>query len=249
MMRRPPTPHRDRDVPSRARHLRGLAALALVAGLAVPGAPAPAGAQISGGCTATIAGQDLAAASSPSRAIEVGHEEVVEVRGIDPAGAAYTRISLRFPPLPAFEVYQEDHVPPGPDWGGEVAIADYARWGVGLYQIEGSTDHCTGTAWIKVTGRSPFTTVAGVAGTLVGLAGLAAVALSLVRVRPSWASLLRSGGAAVPLGLGAAVLAQQAGITPLTGLALAGWTGAAVTASGLANVGIGALRGAGVPPA
>lgn len=224
--------------------VRSVAAVAMLAALVVVPARGTA-AQIEGDCTATLAGQDVETATSPASAIEVDHDEVVRLQGTDPSGAPFTRIELRFPPVPAITVYDEPNDDPAdPDWGGEVQISDYAVWGVGLYQISGRTDDCTGTAWVKVTGRSPFTTVAGGLGTAIVVVGAGASVVGLARARAtSWRGFFRSVGTGAVLGVGAAVLAQQFGVTPLTGAAVAGWVGAAGSTVGLANLGVSALRG------
>lgn len=201
---------------------------------------APVSAQISGPCTATINGEDVSTATSPDTAIEVGYDETVTVAGTDSTGAPFTRIKLRFPPLPDVTVYDEPNE--GNDWGGSVEVSDYATWGVGLYQVSGGTDDCTGRAWIRVTGRSPFTTVAGGVGLALGAAGLIGAGTSLRRAKPGFGSLLRSVTGAVPLGVGGALLAQQMAITPLTGTTAAAWTAGAGAVSGLAHVGLNALH-------
>lgn len=216
-----------------------IAATALVLGLGAP----PAGAQVVGPCSATIAGQDVRTATRPVDAIEVDDGATVIVEGVDNTGAPYSRIQLRFPPLPNVTVHDDDYGSAQPTWSGTVEVSDYATWGVGLYQVSGVTDDCKGTAWIRVTGKSPMTTVAGgVAAALTGV-GLAAAARSVVRARPSFGSLLRSLGAGVPLGVGAAVLAQQFALTPLTGATVAAWTVGSAAASGLGNVAVAAARG------
>lgn len=216
-----------------------LTSLVLTGALLAWAAPAPA--QISGPCTATVNGQDVATATSPASAIEVGHDDTVTVAGTDSTGAPFTVIKLRFPPLPDVTVHDEPN-DDGTDWGGSVAVSDYATWGVGLYQVSGGTDDCTGRAWIRVTGRSPFTTVAGGVGLALGATGVVGAGRSLRRAKPGFGSLLRSMTGAAPLGIGAALLAQQMAITPLTGATVVAWTAGAASVSGLANVGLNALR-------
>ncbi len=203
---------------------------------------APAAAQIDGPCTATIAGEDVESARSPATAIEVDHDEIIQVSGTDATGAPFTRIQLRFEPFASFTVYDEPNDPPDETWGGEVEVADYAIYGVGLYQVRGSTDDCTGTAWVRVTGRSPLTTLAGGIGLALLVLGAVGAGIGIARARPGFTSLLRTILAGLPLGLGLAVLAQQFGVTPLTGGAIAGWTGAAASTSGLSHLLVTALR-------
>lgn len=231
--------------PTTATLAAALMAVGLLAWPAlVAAAPVTAGApgQISGPCTATVNGQDVSTADTPARAIEVGHDETITVAGSDSTGAPFTKIQLRFPPLPGITVHDEPNEGGGNDWGGTVDVADYATWGVGLYQVSGGTDDCTGKAWIKVTGRSPFTTVAGGVGLALGLGGLVGAGTALRGLKPGFGSLLRSLTGAAPLGIGAAIVAQQMGVTPLTGTTVLAWTAGAASISGLANVGLNAAR-------
>jgi hypothetical protein len=201
----------------------------------------PAGAQVSGPCTATINGQDVATATSPAKAIEVAHDDTIVVSGTDSTGAPYTKIKLRFPPLPDVTVYDEPN-DGGETWGGSVDVKDYATWGVGLYQVSGGTDDCTGKAWIKVTGKSPFTTVASGVGLGLGAVGAVGAARGLRRAKPGFGSLLRTALGVAPLGLGAAIVAQQLAITPLTGVTVVAYTAGTAALGGLANLALGAAK-------
>jgi hypothetical protein len=203
----------------------------------------PAGAQMTGPCTATVNGVDVNTADTPARAIEVDADAVARVSGTDATGAPFSKVGLRFPPLPTITVHDDKHDPPDPTWGGDVKVKDYATFGVGLYQVQGQTDDCRGRAWIKVTGRSPFLTAAGGLGALLAAGGLLRLGLRVARARPSWSNLFRSGLAGLPVGLGLALLAQQAGALPLTGETVAAWAAGGISAGALANLGVAALRG------
>lgn len=170
-----------------------LTALVLIGGTlglgATPTAAAPG--QISGGCTASIDGQDAGSAQSVGSAITVEEGRTVVVRGTAPGPITGYQVFLVFGParIPAAS---------GTVANGEtsytttVDVGRYATYGVGLYRAEGETTGtpCTGWAYIKVTGRSPLTTVAGAAATAMLLGGFAGMVLSRPR-RPK----LPKGGA------------------------------------------------------
>lgn len=176
-----------RRTQSTFQHPRALAALAtlVVVGATVGFGASPAGGttdQLTGGCTATIDGQDAGSAQSVASAITVEQGRTVVVRGTAPGPITGYQVFLVFGParIPAAS---------GTVANGEtsytttVNVADYATYGVGLYRAEGETTGtpCTGWAYIKVTGRSPFTTVAGAAATAMLVGGFAGMILSRPR--------------------------------------------------------------------
>lgn len=134
--------------------------------------PTPAGAQVTGGCTATIDGQDVGAAQSARSAIEVDAGDSVEVVGTAPGPITGYEVSLTFGPatIPAGDGTVEDQAT---TYTKTVEVADYATYGVGLYRIEGATTgtECTTWAYVKVTGKNPLTTVAGAVGATMAVGG------------------------------------------------------------------------------
>lgn len=171
------------------RTRRVLVAAALVWALTLTfSATLPAAADIRGPCTATIAGVDVNQADSPGTAVEVDQHSQVPVFMQATRGARFAShsISLEFAGL-SWEVSsgQDD----SDQWTDTVNVGDYAKYGVGIYKVQGSailspTGTCSGAAYVKVVGRNPLTTVAGAAAagaTAVGAAGLlAGVAASVV---------------------------------------------------------------------
>lgn len=160
--------------------VRALAALALLAatGLVVE----PADGQVTGGCSATVNGQDADTARSARSAIVVDADDTIVVTGQAPGPITGYDIHLTFAGIriPAAS---------GTVGSGEtsytrsVDVADYAVYGVGLYRVEGETRGtvCTGWAYVKVTGRFPLFTVAGAAGAVLTGAGAIGMALSRPR--------------------------------------------------------------------
>ncbi len=158
----------------------------LVAAVAVVGSTcvftAPAGAQVTGGCSATIAGSDVAAAHNARNAITVGADDTVVVSGTAPGPITGYKVFMTFGPA-RVQVADGTVTDGGNTWTSTVNVADYATYGVGLYRIEGETTGtpCTGWAYVKVTGRFPLFTVAGAVGGVLALAGAVGMALSWPR--------------------------------------------------------------------
>ena len=160
------------------------AAVALtVSGMAVLVSAGAAGAEVSEGCEATLAGEDVGSRSSTDidDAIEVGAKDVVEVGGTSDAPIDGYRVEMEFAGF-SWEVAADDTE--GNSWSDEVDVADYARFGVGLYKVRAVTTGdgaCSGAVLVEITGKSPLTTAAGIGALVVGAGGLALAASSLVK--------------------------------------------------------------------
>ena len=203
----------------------------------------PASAQVDPPCTATLNFIDANSAQSPATAIEVDAGSKAVVDGIDPNGAGTTEIAIEFEPFPPFPVVEEEET--DVFWGGTVNVDDYATYGVGLYRVTGSTDNCDGAGWVRVVGKSPFTTVAGIVAAILILTGLLASVPNILRAHsaPGVGPVLRAALRAIPLGLGALILAQQFGVFPITGATIAAWLVAAMATVGLLHLIVAAVRG------
>lgn len=124
----------------------------------------------------------------------------------------------------------------GETWAVAVPVADYAWAGVGLYHIVATGGGCEpADGWVKVVGRSPFVTVAGATATGVLVLGLALQAAGLVRAARGKGGLALAAAGGVPTGLGAIVLAQQAGLVPITEVWTVSWLVAPGLVGGVAN--------------
>ncbi|MCZ7527199.1 MAG: hypothetical protein M5U14_12950 [Acidimicrobiia bacterium] len=143
---------------------------------------AVASAQVTGGCTATIDGQDLDAARSARDAIEVDHDATVTVVGTAPGPIESYRVYLKFGPF-RFQAAEGDVESGETTYTDSVDVGDYAIYGVGLYRVEGETTGTPCSAWgyVKVTGRFPLFTVAGAVGGVLTVGGVAGMASSWPR--------------------------------------------------------------------
>ena len=162
------------------RLVRVAAAVALIG--ATSFAAPPAGAQVTGGCTATIAGQDADSAHNARNAITVGADESIVVTGTAPGPISGYKVFMTFGPA-RVQVADGEVTDGGNTWTSTVNVADYAPYGVGLYRVEGETTGtpCTGWGYVKVTGRFPLFTLAGAVGGVLALAGAVGMAMSWPR--------------------------------------------------------------------
>jgi hypothetical protein len=140
-------------------------------------AAAPAGAEMSGPCTATIGGENVAELSTgpTSTPVKVKKDDEVLVTMRSDRQMTHLTITLKVARA-SWEV--EDKDVSTNRWTESIAVNDYATYGVGLYEVEGvgtgTGFSCTGTGLVEVEG-SPFATVAGWVGvglTVIGVAGL-----------------------------------------------------------------------------
>jgi hypothetical protein len=169
-------------------------------------------------CSVTWNRADLST-TTPEHPLEVDAGSVIVVRARGETGAAEPDIRLKYGPI-------EWPIATAQVSGGvataSIPIDQYSQYGVGLYQVVVTAGGCTGTAWVNVGGRSPFTTVAGVAAAVVLGLGLLLLLWGLFAGGKLGRGFI--GGALA--GLGALVLSQQLGIFGMTTRGLIVWTGA-----------------------
>jgi hypothetical protein len=218
--------------------------LAAIAVLAIAAIVVPsAAAEISGPCNATINGQNVKGRPTEalSNAIVVANDAVVPVTMSAGSQISHLKIQIEFAGM---RWTVRDKASHGKSWASNVDVGKYAKYGVGLYKVIGSSSggaSCSGTALVKVKGN-PLTTVAGIVGliaTLMGLGGIGgAVAMTMragaIGVGRSIGGLL----AGLIAGLGLAVLMQEYGLvypTPMAAIATVGFAG--VFGLGLAVIG------------
>ena len=218
-----------------------LAALAMLtaAAIVVPSAAA----EISGSCEATINGQNVKdqGTGAFAGAITVENDAIVPVTMSAGSQISHLKIQIQFAGMSWTVRNKASH---GKSWSSDVKVKNYAKWGVGLYKVVGSSSggvSCTGSALVKVKGN-PLTTVAGIVGliaTALGLGGIAAAVITTMKagsigIGKSIGGLL----AGLIAGLGLAVLMQEYSLmypTPAAAIASVGFGG--VFGLGLAVIG------------
>ena len=215
-------------------------ATAIVSVAAAAVLAAGAGATINGPCSASINGVNVKnqSSASASGAIVVAKDARVPVTmsASQPISNLQIRISLM-----GLGRTVKSGPAHGTSWARTVNVKDYSFWGVGLYQVTGSSTgaglSCSGVAIVKVEG-SPLSTPAGwasIALAAVGLLGIAGTALGALHgggmVKATLLGLLSGLVAA----LGVTVLLQQYAVLFPTGRIAVGM------------LALGAIVGIGVP--
>lgn len=161
-----------------------LCLVGVVASAAIVAIPTTAYASMSGPCSGTVNGQDVAprSASSPGDAIDVGNADqvVVQARSSSPIGTY--RIQLEYAGIrwTVAKGESSDNA-----WSRSVKVKDYARYGAGIYRVHGVSTgggSCDGAVLVDV-GGSPLTTPIGLAAVGLVLLGVANAALSVRSAR------------------------------------------------------------------
>ena len=188
-------------------------AVVVVAAIAAIAASAAA-ADISGPCTASIANQNVKGRGTGafSDAITVKKDSVVPVTMSAASQISHLKIEIEFAGMRWTVRDKPSH---GKSWASSVDVNKYAKYGVGLYKVIGSSSggvSCSGSALVKVEGN-PLSTVAGIVGLVAALAGLggigAAVAMTMRAGALSFGRSLAGAIFGLIAGLGLAVLFQE----------------------------------------
>lgn len=186
-------------------------ALVVVLGLAL----APhAWATIEGPCEATIAGEEVIARDTFARsdAISVPQSGGVPVTMTAEGPIGRLRVDIEFGGL---RYTVRDEATTGATWTEVVPVDEYARYGIGLFKIVGTSTGqgftCEATALIDVQG-TPLETAAGAIGVaMVVVGGLGVFSFALRGGRPGLATLLAM-FLGVVLAVGIGLLLQQYGL-------------------------------------
>ena len=199
--------------------------------------PLSAGAQAQNHCALVINGVDVAEFGEPDRALRVHADDVVQIDALTAEPSDRTTISIDLPIGPSIRVATIEHrlATRSTD---RLALTEVSDFGVGWYHLEVESAGCRGAFWVNVYGRSPLTTVAGISATVVALAVVALVAVSVLRRRRGtgrWVVALVGGAV---LGVALCVLAQQFSLVAFTAPAMAAFVagGTAVSAGATASV-------------
>ncbi len=235
------------------RKLGALAVLLLYATALLSILATPAAAEIEGPCTASFNGIHFDDIDTPGEArkrlvIQPG-ESVTFYAAVPDTDAVY--VDILFPPLTItlFEGEAEEPSEQGSDINeveGELELGAFAEYGSGIFQFVGRTDDCWGNAYFIIGGVDPWETVVG--RTAIGI-----TAVGVVVALTSWVPAILAGGGGVirsvvsggPIGVGAAVLLQQAGMVPLSATSVGVAVGGSSIASVVISKGLVAIHGAG----
>lgn len=186
---------------------RAVAALLAVTGAFTLARSAPADAD-EGPCPAWFNGVEAERIDSLSSPLLLGADETLAFSGTDEGTTRRAEVSVLLGPLTLGRA-ASSQVTAAPEFAASLDLSDVAPYGVGLLRIRATTDNCTVEAWLRVGGRLPFTTLVGVCGAALALAGLTGQAAALI-ARRSWSSWV-AGASGLFTGAGTALLGQQFG--------------------------------------
>lgn len=148
-------------------------AFTLAAAIGVTARTRPATADIVGPCTVAIDGQSLRGRSStaPRDSISVDAGATATLMGSASSRIDAYSIEMEYAGF-AWTV-AEDRVA-GSSWRTEVSVERYARYGVGLYRVHAISTgavRCEATALMRITGRNPMSTLAGLGAAAIAAGG------------------------------------------------------------------------------
>ena len=192
-------------------------AAALAAGVVALGvAVVDASGGISGPCSASLAGTNVAGngTGATAKPIVVAHGASVPIVMSSSGQLTHVRINLEFAGI-SWAV--KDKAVKTPVYRDTIPVNDYAKYGVGLYKVTGTGTGpgvtCSGAALVRVKG-SALTSYAGIgaiAATLLGVAGVVLAGLgSAAHVSPFRVAFGAIAGLIAALGV--LVLLQEAAI-------------------------------------
>jgi hypothetical protein len=177
-------------------------------GLLWIGATPGAAADVEGPCTASFNGvavEDIDDLASP---LLMQSDDVLVFQGTDDTGTTSASIEVVLASI-TVDSASTDFGPVQADFSVDLDLAEMSPYAVGLFRIRGITDNCTASAWVRVTGRYPFTTLTGITAGGLALGGLAGQ-LTSIATRRRW-SPTAAGLSGIATGLGGALIGQQFG--------------------------------------
>ena len=210
------------------QHVLGVLTVAALAALSLTATTATAG--ITGPCTASIAGTSVADRGTGATAepIVVDHNASVPVVMGASGPLSHIKFTMEFA---WFSWTVKDKDVSTNRYSDTIPVKRYARYGVGLYKVEGTADgtglSCSGDALVKIKGN-PLASIAGIVALVIALLGAVGIIAGALGarggVKPT--RVVRTALAGALVALGVLVLLQQAAViypTPLVaivGLAL-----------------------------
>ncbi|MBM3694565.1 MAG: hypothetical protein FJW79_01310 [Actinobacteria bacterium] len=196
----------------------------LLAAVALAGGVGSAAAQVQGPCTAYFNGVEAPRIDSLASPLLLTDDDALVFSGVDAAGTRQARLTVLLGPASLGRA--ESSAPAAGEFLVSLDLAEVAPYGVGLLRVRALTDNCTVEVWLRLGGRTPFTTLIGLTGGGLALAGLTAQ-ISALLARRRW-SLPVAAAAGVATGAGGALLGQEFGRLQLSYPSLAGCIALAV---------------------
>ena len=149
----------------------------------VPVLALPASAEMTNGCTGTLAGQNVGTRSStdPNQAIQVQWDQSAMATVTSTAQISGYHVDLEFAGIPFTVAHGASN---GNSWSQAVEVRQYALYGVGLYKVIGTSTGpgaCSASFLVNIVGKDPLTTPAGLLAAAVlaiGALGTAAATIA-----------------------------------------------------------------------
>jgi len=182
--------------------------LAFGAAFVLVGGVPEANATVDGPCTASFNGVESGRIDSLNSPLELDAGDILTFHGTDETGTQSATVEV----VLAMVTVRDSTATYGPvqnDFSASLDLSDISPYGVGLYRVRGVTDNCSVEAWVRISGRFPFSTLIGLTAGALALGGFAAqmTAIATRRRRSVWAAAF----AGIFTGVGAAGIGQQFG--------------------------------------
>ena len=200
------------------------------------------------GCVLAIDGHDVRDFAQADNALRLDVNDVVQIDALSVEPTATTRIAIDLPIGPSVPV-KTIHHRPGQRFTDSLAIADISDIGVGWYHVEVDSGACDGSFWVRVYGRSPFTTVIGIGAALVLVVGVGLLAVAVLHARRGRSKWWLGALGGLFVGIALCLLAQQFAIVAFTPIALAAFLGGGTVAGAGATSAVGSAAGSATAPA
>jgi hypothetical protein len=170
---------------------------------------APSGvAQTPDGCSISFNGVNAERIDSLASPLELGPEDTLTASGSDPVETRTARLRLSLGPIDVGSG-RTTYAAPTIAFTAAISLQDVRSYGVGLLRAEVRTDGCLATAWVRISGGFPPTTLVGLVASGLAIGGLTGQ-LGAIALRRRWARTAAAIGG-VATGTGLALLGQQLG--------------------------------------
>jgi hypothetical protein len=169
---------------------------------------APASASVEGPCSAEFNGVSVDSIDGLGNPLELTVQETLIFSGSSDPGVTAAKVAIAAGPF-ELDTATTSYATPADAFTATIDLEGLAPYAVGLFRIQGAADDCTAGAWLRVTGRSPLATLAGLTGAGLALGGLTGQLGAIASRRRLVRTAAAAGGVAT--GAGIALLAQGFG--------------------------------------
>ncbi|HEY5423082.1 MAG TPA: hypothetical protein VIK05_06425, partial [Ilumatobacteraceae bacterium] len=198
-------------------------------------------------CVLAIDGRDVRDFANADNALRLDVDDVVQIDALSVEPTAVTHIAIDLPVGPSVPV-KTIHHQRGQRFTDSLPIADISDIGVGWYHVEVDSGACAASFWVRVYGRSPFTTVIGIGAALVLVVGVGVLVVAVLHARRGRSKWWLGALGGLLVGVALCLLAQQFAIVAFTPLALAAFLGGGTVVGAGATSAVGSAAGSASAP-